>query len=181
MDYLAKAGTPSHPGRVNGRRGVIVFTDGRDMDMYPEYRTEKGKSVPDPQYQVPASVDARFNKSRQILQEGKVPFYFVAIDTDRQLSEKSAPAKLVGWMRFLQEVRTRIEQLASVSGGRAAFPRNLADLLPFYDQIQKDLGSGYHITYTPQRPGDGKIRRIEVRLRNSDRQVYQSRDTYYAR
>ncbi len=181
MEFLATAGAPGQPGRLKGRRGVIVFTDGRDMDMYPEYLSENGRHVPDPQYRVPASVDARFNKSRQTLQQGQVPFYFVAVDTDRQLSEKSATAKLVGWVRFLQEVRTRIEQLASASGGRAVFPRELEDLLPFYDQIQRDLGSGYHITYNPQRPGDGKMRHIEVRLRNSDLQVYQSRESYFAR
>lgn len=181
MEYVATAGTPAQPGRVNGRRGVIVFTDGRDMDMYPEYRSQNGKNVPDPQYQVPASVDARFNKSRQVLEQGKVPFYFVAVDTDRQLSDTSAPAKFVGWMRFLKEVRTRIEQLASASGGSAAFPSQMADLLPLYTQIQRDLGTGYHISYNPQRPGDGKIRHIEVRLRNSDLQVYQSRDSYLAR
>ena len=181
MEFVATAGSPTNRGRVRGRRGVIVFTDGRDMDMYPEYTRENGKNVPDPQYRVPASVDVRFNRSLQTLQQGKIPFYFVAVDTDRQLSEKSAPAKLVGWMRFLQEVRTRIEQLASASGGRAAFPKETEDLLPLYDQIQKDLGSGYHITYNPQRPADGKVRRIEVRLRNNDLPIYQSHNSYYAR
>src|SRR6185295_7791793 len=121
--------TPSQP-RVNGRRGVIVFTDGRDMDMYPEILRVGGRNVPNPQYSVPASVDARFNKSRQSLEKAKIPFYFVAIDTDKQLSERSATAKLEGWVRFLQAVRTRIEQLATASGGRAAFPKQMEDLLP---------------------------------------------------
>ena len=116
-----------------------------------------------------------------MLERGNIPFYFVAIDTDKQLSENSPLTKLPGWMRFLQEVRSRIEQLASASGGRVAFPRRMEDLLPFYNQIQRDLGSGYHITYNPQRPGDGQVRRIEVRLRNSDLHVYQSRESYFAR
>lgn len=181
MGYLATNSAPGqhHPG--NGRRGVLVFTDGRDNAMYPEPTRINGKEVPDPDYQVPASVDGRFRKTRQMLEQGKVPFYFVAIDTDKQLSENSPLTRLPGWMRFLHEVRTRIEQLAAASGGSTAFPRQMQDLLPFYNQIQRDLGSGYHITYTPQRPGDGTVRRIEVRLRNSDFQVYQSRDTYFAR
>ena len=180
MEYVATVGTPAQP-RVNGRRGVIVFTDGRDMDMYPEILRVGGRGVPDPQYSVPPAVDARFNRSRQILEKGRIPFYFVAIDTDKQLSERSATAKLEGWVRFLQAVRTRIEQLATASGGRAAFPKQMEDLLPLYDQIQRDLGSGYHITYNPQRPADGRTRRIEVRLRNSGVPVYQSRDSYYPR
>ena len=180
MQYVSIGGTQAQP-YTNGRRGVIVFTDGRDIEMYPQYRRIDGKDVPDPGYEVPAAVDARFEKSRQILQAGKVPFYFVAVDTDRQLTEKSATAKLEGWVRFLREVRTRIEQLAASSGGHAAFPTDIEDLLPLYDRIQRDLGTGYHITYNSLRPADGKVRRIEVRLRNRDLRVYQSSNSYFPR
>jgi hypothetical protein len=130
---------------------------------------------------VPAAVDARFERSRQILEAGRVPFYFVAVDTDRQLTERSATAKLEGWVRFLREVRTRIEQLAISSGGSAAFPMEIEDLLPLYDRIQRELGTGYHITYNATRPPDGKPRRIEVRLRNQDLHVYQSSTSYVPR
>jgi len=181
MGFLATAGMPGQPRPLIGQRGVLVFTDGRERAMYPENVNVNGKNVPDPAYQVPASVDAHFRKTRQMLQQGNIPFYFVAIDTDKQLSENSPLSSLPGWMRFLQEVRTRMEDLATVSGGRVAFPKQMEDLVPFYRQIQRDLGSGYQLSYTPQRPGDNKMRRIEVRLRNSDFQVYQSRDTYLAR
>lgn len=180
MQLVSVGGTQAQP-LVNGRRGVIVFTDGRDIDMYPKYLTVDGRSVPDPLYEVPALIDVRFEKSRQLLQNRTVPFYFVAVDTDRQLSEKSAPAKLEGWMRFLREVRTRIEKLAESSGGAAAFPRQTEDLLPLYDRIQRDLGMGYHLRYTSKRPADGKVRKIEVRLRDRDLRVYQSSTNYYPR
>jgi VWFA-related protein len=180
MQYVSIGGTQTQP-YSNGRRGVIVFTDGRDIEMYPQYRRIDGKEVPDPGYQVPAAVDARFERSRQILEAGRVPFYFVAVDTDRQLTERSATAKLEGWVRFLREVRTRIEQLAISSGGSAAFPMEIEDLLPLYDRIQRELGTGYHITYNATRPPDGKPRRIEVRLRNQDLHVYQSSTSYVPR
>jgi hypothetical protein len=180
MDYVASSSTQAQP-IANGRRGVIVFTDGRDFDMYPGTQKVGGQAIPDPLYAVPASVDARFEKSRQLLQEGGVPFYFVAVDTDRQLTDKSAQAKYEGWVRFLREVRTRIEQLAEASGGHAAFPKEIEDLLPLYDRIQRDLGTGYHITYHSQRPPDGQLRRVEVKVRNSDLQVYQSTNNYYPR
>ena len=112
---------------------------------------------------------------------GNVPFYFVAIDTDRQLPENAATAKLEGWVRFLREVRGRIEQLASASGGHAAFPKEIEDLLPLYERIQRDLGTGYHITYKSQRPADGQLRRVEVQVRNPDLNVYQATTNYYPR
>ena len=180
MNYVASSGTQAQP-LANGRKGVIVFTDGREFDMYPQYREVDGLAVPDPLYQVPASVEERFEKSRRVLAEGRVPFYFVAVDTDRQSSENSASPKLEGWARFLKEVRTRMELLALASGGDTSFPRKIEDLLPLYDRIQRDLGTGYHITYRSQRPPDGRIRRIEVQVRKNDLQVYQSNNSYYPR
>jgi VWFA-related protein len=179
MDYVVSSSTQAQP-IANGRRGVIVFTDGRDFDMYPRQKVGD-KEAFDPLYEVPPSVSARFEKSRQLLQGGGVPFYFVAVNTDRQLSEKSAQLKYEGWVRFLREVRTQIEQLAAASGGHAAFPKDIEDLLPLYDRIQRDLGTGYHITYHSQRPPDGQLRRVEVKVRNSDLQVYQSTNNYYPR
>jgi len=88
---------------------------------------------------------------------------------------------LEGWVRFLREVRGRIEQLASASGGDAAFPKEIEDLLPLYERIQRDLGTGYQISYKSQRPPDGQLRRVEVQVRNSDLQVYQSTNSYYPR
>jgi len=180
MHYIGVGGTKTQP-LSNGRKGVIVFTDGRDHDMYPQFQVINGKNVPDPLYEVPKSVDLRFEKSRRLLEEGAVPFYFVTIDTDVQLSPKSATAKLEGWMRFLREVRKCVEGLATSSGGYAAFPKEIEDLLPLYDKIQRDLGTGYHISYTSQRPADGKVRQIEVRVKNADLSVYQSNKSYYPR
>jgi VWFA-related protein len=192
MNYVPAPGVKAQP-HVNGRKGVIVFTDGRDYDMYPKYFPVNGRPVPDPSYQVPTEIDARFRQVREILQEGTVPFYFVAVDTDKQLKENSAPAKLEGWVRFLREVRTRIEGLAESSGGHAAFPKEIEDLLPLYEKIQQDLGTGYHIKYSSRKPADGKIRQIEIRLRDNqgdaplvrlrDRglKVYQSTTSYFPR
>jgi VWFA-related protein len=180
MDFLGSPGTQAQP-LANGRKGVIVFSDGRDHDMYPKIQRVDGRDIPDPLYEVPTSVHARFEKSRMLLQKGGVPFYFVAVDTDRQLSENSAQRKYEGWVKFLREVRSRMEQLGSASGGHTAFPREIEDLLPLYDRIQRDLGTGYHITYHTQRPPDGQLRRVEIKLRNSDAQVYQSTSNYYPR
>jgi VWFA-related protein len=182
MQYVASGGVKARPGGIRPRKGVIVFTDGRDREMYPQVMHVRGENIVDPNYTVPPAVEERFQRARGMLQEARLPFYFVAVDTDRQLSENSAPAKLPGWMRFLGEVRTRIEDLALISGGRASFPRVIEDLLPLYEQIHRDLGSGYQLTYRSQRPGDNKVRNIEVRLRgNPSLAVHQSLNTYYAR
>ena len=169
------------PARTTGRRGVLFFTDGRDVELYPKFANVRGRSVPDPQYEVPTAVESRFSELLETVRLGNVPFYVVAIDTDRQLPSNSSSAKLEGWMRFLTAVRSRLERLADASGGMAAFPQGTRDLVPLYERIQRDLGTGYHITYNPARPGDGKLRRIEVRPRDTSLHVYQSQTSYFAR
>src|SRR5262245_22094825 len=73
MQYAPTTKTPAQP-HLNGRKGVIVFTDGRDHEMYPKYQIVDGRNVPDPGYEVPPVADAQFEKARQVLQEGTVPF-----------------------------------------------------------------------------------------------------------
>ena len=75
----------------------------------------------------------------------------------------------------------RIEQLAKVSGGRVVFPRNPGDVVPMYEQIGKELGTSYSLGYAPEVPlDDGKHHKIEVRLKNRNLKVRQSRDGYSA-
>jgi VWFA-related protein len=182
MRYVSPGGGRPQGNGLRGRKGVIVFTDGRDRDMYPQIVRIRGEDIVDPNYTVPASVEERYQNTRRILEKGSLPFYFVVVDTDRQLSANAATARLPGWMRFLSEVRTRIEGLAVASAGRASFPRDIEDLLPLYEQIHRDLGSGYQVTYNPSRTADNKLRTIEVRIKdNPALTVLQSQNTYYAR
>jgi hypothetical protein len=177
MQSISTSPFASHPGR----KGVIVYTDGRDVDMYPQVFHIGGADVIDPNYEVPASVKQRYDKTLQTLRSGRIPFYIVGVETDRQFKDKDPRANLPGWVKFLSEVRGYLQELATVSGGRAIFPRQIDDLLPLYNQIHRELGTGYHISYNPTRPGDGKTRRFEVRPKNSTHRVYQSRDSYSAR
>ena len=165
----------------HGRRGVLLFTDGRDSELYPSLRANGPQNVPDPDYDVPSSAELRFSRALDNVKRGGVPFYFVAIDTDRQLPATSSSAKLEGWMRFLRATRSRVEQFAEASGGQTVFPRETKDLAPLVEQIQRDLGTGYHVTYKSKRPGDGKLRRIEVRAHDANLHVFQSQRAYFAR
>ena len=152
---------------VKGPKGVIMYTDGRDISMYPRMVMIRGQLQPEPNYTVPASADARFQETLARVKESQIPFYFVAIDTDKQLTSDSATFKLPGWVTFLGAARLRIEELAGASGGTVIYPRKAQEVAPFYRQIQSELGSAYVVSYTPARPGgDGHYRHIEVHVRN---------------
>ena len=74
-----------------------------------------------------------------------------------------------------------MKQLAEVSGGRAFFPRAAEELGGVYEQIGRDLGRAYSISYASPNAPDGKFRKIEVRTLDVRLKVAQSRDGYYAR
>jgi hypothetical protein len=142
-----------------------MFTDGRDISMYPRMVTIGGQLQPEPNYMVSISAEARFQQTLDRVKESQIPFYFVAVDTDRQLTSDSATFKLPGWISFLAATRTRMEKLAAASGGSVIFPRKADEVGPFYRQIQNELGSGYIISYSPTKPGgDSHYRHIEVRV-----------------
>jgi len=150
---------------VKGRKGVIIYTDGRDISMYPRMVMIGGQLQPEPNYSVPAKAEARFRETLARVKEAQVPFYFVAVDTDKQLNSDSATYKLPGWVSFIGAARLQIERLAEASNGSVIFPKKVQEVTPFYKQIQNELGGSYVISYTPNKPGgDGHFRHIEVRV-----------------
>src|SRR6185503_1828352 len=115
-----------------GRKGVIMYTDGRDISMYPRMVKLGGQLQPEPNYAVPAIADARFRETLARVKESQIPFYFVAIDTDMQLTGANAQARYPGWVSFLGAARSRIEDLAAASGGSVIFPKKVDEVAPFY-------------------------------------------------
>jgi VWFA-related protein len=125
-----------------GRKGVIVFSDGR--------QSNRGGSG--------STLKQALERVRQV----NVPFYFVGYDTT---------ATTEGEMK----------QLADASGGRAFFPREPEELVGVYEQIARDLGRAYTISYVSPKSPDGRFRKIQVRTIDVRLRVAQSRDGYYAR
>jgi len=81
-----------------------------------------------------------------------------------------------------QQLRSRIEVLASASGGRVVFPKKPDEVVKLYEQLAHDLGTSYSLGYVPTNVArDGTYRKIEVRLRDRSLRLRQSREGYTAR
>ena len=102
------------------------------------------------------------NQAVERVRQVNVPFYFVGYNTNSRSASE-------------------MKQLADVSGGRAFFPRAPEELVGIYEQIGKDLGRAYSISYASPKPPDGKFRKIQVRTLDVRLKIAQSRDGYYAR
>jgi VWFA-related protein len=62
-------------------------------------------------------------------------------------------------------LRSRLERLARVSGGRAFFTNDITELKSVFDEIIEDLANQYALWYTSDHEADNTWRRIEVKVR----------------
>jgi Ca-activated chloride channel homolog len=169
---------------VEGRKGVILFTDGVHGGIPSKPVVIAGTTLfrfVDP------SQDAGFRAVRTAVERSDAVFYFIAVNTD--LNPVSVEARdLAPGTEYtplslfnLQQVRSRMEQIAQASGGRIVFPQKYSDAGLLFDQIVRELGTSYSLSVTPAARLDGEFHRIEVRVRGEGVKVRQSRDGYFAR
>lgn len=168
--------------RLNGvknRKGVVMLTDGADA-LVPRRTVDiGGRKV---SQVVDSGADRDFQKALRSVRGSRIPFYFVAVGTDRNPSVEIPPDRADVEMPNLREMRSRLEQLAEGSGGGVVFPVMPEDVIPMYEQIGRELGTSYSLGYAPpNRNPDGKRHRIEVRLKPQNLKLKQSRDEYTAK
>jgi Ca-activated chloride channel family protein len=160
-----------------GRRGAIILTDG-DHNGIPLERID---GSPSGGRKVDFERDPDFQKLLRTVRSSDSVLYFVAVNTDLN------PSGLPGSRgRFnpeviydMLQVRSRLEQLAEVSGGRVSYPKEPGDVVPMFEQIGRDLGTSYGLGYSSSnKTKEAGYRKIEVRLRDKSLQVRQSRAGY---
>jgi Ca-activated chloride channel family protein len=165
---------------VEGRKAVVVLTDGRDNSVVMQTaRTSLPKT--------PAN-DPLFQNTMTVVRESRVPVYFVAINTDKNPTDLGSDYYEFKYNRFpnsnsadmfLSETRKRMELLSDASGGRVFFPKKVQDIVPVYDQISRDMSTAYSFSYvSSNRSEPGQSHKIEVRVRRNGARVRQSRDGY---
>jgi Ca-activated chloride channel family protein len=114
-----------------------------------------------------------FNELRRLLKESDVVLYGIGI-----LGGGDAGSELgMGGQGILDE-------LASVSGGKAFFPRNSAEMDDIFEQIALELRHQYSIGYKPTNfSNDGHWHKIKVKVtppRGLPRLFVRSKEGYYA-
>lgn len=114
-----------------------------------------------------------FDNLRRLLKESDVTLYGVGI-----LSGGDAGSSLG------MEGQGVLDELASVSGGKAFFPRSNAEMDDIFEQIALELRHQYSIGYKPTNfTTNGKWRKIKVKVtppRGLPRLFVRSKEGYYA-
>jgi Ca-activated chloride channel family protein len=163
-----------------GRKGAVVLTDGVHNGI-PIQRTGSNGGVP---RRVNAEDDSGFQKVLRQVKASDAVLYFVAVNTDLNPAGltssrgKFNPDEIYDSM----QVRSRMELLAEVSGGKIVYPKQPGDVVPLFEQIGRELGTSYGLGYPlPDSRSDAAYRKIEVRVRDKTLHVHQSRIGYEAR
>ena len=171
--------------KTSGRRAMVVLTDGRDSSLY--FELTKRNWMPEP------STDRLFQRALKAARDQRIPVYFVAFNTDKNLELNTIGVdeyrnlqviypRTAAADRYLEGVRIRMEQITEVSAGRVLFPQSIDDIVPLYEQIGRELGTSYSLGYvSSNEAGIGDYRHIEVRTRRDTHQLTQSRPGYYAK
>lgn len=114
-----------------------------------------------------------FNELRRVLKESDVTLYGVGI-----LSGSDAGSSMG------MEGQGILDELSSVSGGKAFFPRSNAEMDDIFEQIALELRHQYSIGYKPTNfVNDGRWHKLKVKVtppRGLPRLFVRSRDGYFA-
>lgn len=114
-----------------------------------------------------------FSELRRLLKESDVVLYGIGI-----LSGNDAGSTLG------MEGQGILDELASVSGGKAFFPRSSAEMDDIFEQIALELRHQYSIGYKPDNfSNDGRWHKIKVKVtppRGLPRLFVRSKEGYYA-
>ncbi|HET9131051.1 MAG TPA: VWA domain-containing protein, partial [Terriglobia bacterium] len=169
---------------MTGRKGVVVFTDGVHSGIPSKKVRIDGLNLS--RFVDPAQ-DGAFMAMLRAVERSDTVFYFIAVNTDIAPGNSDASDLFPGTqytplaLYNMQQVRSRMEQIVKVSGGRIVFSQRTSDTGLLFEQIVQELGTSYSMGFTPSPATNGSYHRISVRVRGDGMKVRQSKDGYYAR
>jgi VWFA-related protein len=182
----------SYMGGIQGRKAIVVFTDGVDNQLSGS-RGEGSRT----------SFQALFRR----IQEIDTIIYPIFLDTEEGTYTGVPPTGGIGDIlgdiifgrgypgRFpgpsthprssraaYQEARLQLQEIADQTGGRMYAPQAINDLNRVYSEIADDLRIQYWLGYTSSnRNMDGSWRAIQVKVKNHPNAALRTRKGYYAR
>jgi len=171
--------------KIVGRRALVVLTDGRDTSLYKDAVNKNRLLEP--------KDDRSYQRLLKLARSQRIPIYFVAFNTDKNFQPNTIGGDEYRFLkvlfpksslpdRYLTGVRARMEEVAEAAGGRMLYPEQLEDIVPLYQQIGSELGTSYTLGYISSNSAvDGSFRRIEVRAKEPEVRLAQSRSGYYAK
>lgn len=175
---------------TRNRKGAVLLTDGVHDRIPFETSARNGRGTI---RMADSTDDPGFQRVLRAVKASDVVLYFVAVDSDLNpngsgsagvsinVSEGPTAYYNPAGIFNMQQVRSRMQQLAEATGGQVVFPKKPQDVGPLFEQIGRELGTSYGLGYASSDTAkDGRYRKIEVRVSGRGYVVRQSRDGYAA-
>lgn len=180
--------------KLEGRKSVIVFTDGRDGRLSPSwFRDFRQREVLDPLFGLVDEGEAReLAEILNVVKQSGVKFHFIVINSDQDPEFGPAvvgrrisglyPGTNAGIRDYLEGVRSRLKQLAEISGGRVLYGNTPQDASLLYRDLHQELGIGrvYTLEFVSGKPPDGNVRRLEASTNDKTLRLSQHQTGYIA-
>jgi hypothetical protein len=179
---------------TNGRKSVVIFTDGRDGRLSPRwFRDFQQREVLDPLFGIVDDGEAEeFAAVLSLVEQSGVKLHFIVINSDQDPEFGPAvvgrrisglyPGATEGIRDYVKAVRSRLQQLTEISGGRVLYGNTAQDALALYRDLHLELGIGkvYTLEFLSARPPDGSFRTLEAGVSNTAYRLTQYRTGYVA-
>jgi hypothetical protein len=179
---------------MSGRRSAVIFTDGRDGRLSPRwFRDPRGHEVLDPLFGLVDDGEAEeFAAVLDCVKQSGVKLHFIVINSDQDPEFGPAvvgrrisglyPGSTEGIQGYVAGVRSRLKELAEVSGGRVLYGNTPEDALALYRDLHLELGIGklYTLEFVSAKPADGSFRTLEASVSDKTYSLTQYRTGYIA-
>ncbi len=164
-------------GRINGRKAIIVLTDGIDSGRGYISTLQAFRALVEAETAVYVVSKTRI-QSR--IEQNELEFYQNASASSRALNRVRIDS-LKASLAALTESERKLARLAEETGGRIFLPESFDELEEAYRQVADELRHQYVISYAPTNSTpDGRYRTIRVKLRHPDYRAT-TRFGYYLR
>src|SRR4030095_507284 len=161
-----------------GRKAVIIFTDGRDGRLTPQWlRNGESQEVFDPLFGLPDTGEAEeFVKVLDVAHASAVRFFFLAFNTDQPPSFRGRPVSGLypgakeAITDYVSRARSRMNRMAEATDGELLYGDGAQEAIQAYQNLHRilELDSRYTIEYTSDRSRDEGPRALKIQLRNPD-------------
>jgi len=163
---------------AKGRKAVILFTDGRDGRLAPQwFMNEKREEIFDPLFGLQDwGENEDFRKTSEVVRSSSVRFYFLSVITNHPPDFGGRPVSglfpgaAAAVTDYDVKVQRRMERIAELSNGHVMYGKSAADAIAEYGRLYGDLmlGSMYTIEFSRGGSSEELPENIQVRLKEQN-------------
>jgi len=171
---------------AKGRKAVILFTDGRDGRLAPQwFMNENREEIFDPLFGVADSGETEeFRKTSEAVRASGVRFFFISVRSNHPPDFGGRPVSglfpgATGAVNdYAAKVERRMERFAELSHGQVLYAHTAADAVAGYGRLYRELmmDSMYTIEFNRGPRTEELPEQIQVRLKDPDLRAFYSRN-----